>query len=199
MIIHDCLQGSPEWFSLRMGKITGSHFSDVLNKKTGRKTYMYKLIAELGSDAPEETYTNDAMARGTELEPQAREYYEWSSDRKVRTVGFVQLDEWVGVSPDGLVDPDGQIEIKCPNTSTHVSYIDAGRMPTIYIPQVQGNLWVTGRKWCDFISYDPRYKPRPIWIIRVQRDEEYIKNLDKEVKSFIKDMKELQEKIVNPY
>ncbi len=196
MIIHNCEQMSDEWFALRLGKITASHFSDVLNKKTGRKTYMLKLLAERLSGEAQVSYSNGPMERGVEVEHLAREHYEalWGI---VEQIGFVELSDDVGCSPDGFVGYDGIIEIKCPNSSTHLSYIDKNVFPASYKPQVQGNLWVTGRQWCDFISFDPRIKAKPFWKIRIKRDRLYIDDLSDAVKKFIKEMRELEDKIIN--
>lgn len=195
MKIIDCIQGSDEWFAARLGKATASCFSEVLNKKTGRGTYMIKLAAERLTGLPQDSYSNAVMERGKEVEPEARECYEVIYHEKVVQVGFVELNEWIGASPDGLIGDEGLAELKCPNTTTHISYILKDKMPAKYIPQVQGQLWVTGRKWCDFISYDPRLSSRPLWSVRIQRDEEYIRNLEAATNVFVKELKELIAKV----
>ena len=195
MKIHRCEQGSDEWFTVKLGKVSASHFSDVLNQKTGRKTYMYRLLAEKLSGEPQETYSNKAMETGTETEPEARTYYE-ALHGQIEQVGFVELNDDVGGSPDGLVGLDGIIEIKCPYPSTHIRYIDKNKLPANYLPQVQGNLWVTGRKWCDFVSFAPQIKSKPFWMIRVQRDEKYIKVLSLAVETFVSEMKELEKRVI---
>lgn len=183
-------QNSDEWFAVRLGKVTASNFSTVIGKPGVTRTkYMLKLMAEAGTGEREASYKNSAMEWGTETEPLARDYYEQVNDCEVRQVGFVELNSDVGVSPDGLVGEDGLLEIKCPYSSTHVGYIIADKLPATYKAQVQGQLWVTGRKWCDFVSYDPRYKPRPYWFIRVKRDEEYIAELEVKVGKFVDEMK----------
>ena len=195
MKIHRCEQLSDEWFAVKLGKVSASHFSDVLNKSTGRKTYMYRLLAEKLSGEPQETYSNKAMETGTETEPEARTYYE-ALHGQIEQVGFVELNDNVGCSPDGLVGLDGLAEIKCPFPSTHIKYIDRGKLPAEYVSQVQGQLWVTGRKWCDFISFVPQIKSKPFWMIRVQRDEKYINVLSLAVETFIGEMKKLEEKVI---
>lgn len=195
MKIIDCEQGSDEWFAARLGKVTASCFSDVLNKKTGRGTYMIKLAAERLTGLSQDGYSNAVMERGKEIEPEAREYYAETRGQIISQIGFAELSEDVGASPDGLVGDDGQVEIKCPNSTTHISYILKNKMPTKYIPQVQGQLWVTGRQWCDFISYDPRLDKRPFWLIRVKRDEDYIKTLEAATNVFIEELKELIAKV----
>lgn len=193
MKIIDCIQGSPEWHAAKLGVASASNFSKILAKGQGktRKAYMLRLAAEILSSEPQETYSNAAMERGIEIEPQAREYYEGLNGVKVEQVGFCKLDDNIGCSPDGLVGTDGGIEIKCPNTTTHITYILADKLPSEYVAQVQGSLWVTDRKWWDFLSFDPRLKGRPFWSIRVERDEAYINKLAIEVNQFIIELEEL--------
>ena len=190
-------QGSPEWFQIRLGKVTASRFSDVLAKGSGatRKSYMYQIIAERLSVEVQESFTNAAMQRGIELEPEAREHYENKNLQAVEQVGFVVHDDWTGVSPDGFVGDDGLIEIKCPNSTTHIGYIIRNVFPSTYKAQVQGQLWVTGRQWCDFVSYDPRIPQNPMFTVRVERDEEYIKELQTAITIFIAETQMLIKKI----
>ena len=195
-IYKDILQLSPEWVAIRLGKVTGSHFSDVMNKKSGRKTYMFRLLGERFSGESYEAYSNKTMNRGSEVEEQARIEYARRFG-KVKQVGFVAKNDNVGCSPDGLVGDSGIIEIKCPFPSTHCRYICENRLPTTYKPQVQGNLWVTGRQWCDFISFDPRVADRLLWKIRIERDEPYIKELAIQTTMFVAELLELEERIVN--
>lgn len=197
MEIHNCEQGSDEWFALKLGKVSASHFKDVLNKAAGRKLYMYRLLGERLSGETCNSYSNKAMENGIELEPQARNYYESLYGVIIQQVGFVEENDYLGCSPDGLIDADGGVEIKCPYPSTHISYIDNDRLPAVYKPQVQGHLWVTGRKWWDFISYCPQIKARPFWKKRVYRDEKYLNILSIAVEEFICELKELEEQIVN--
>lgn len=191
MEIIDCIQGSDEWFDVKRGIVSASHFKEILNKKTGRGLYMRKVAAERLTGQTEETYTNKIIENGADTEAEARECYEHIYHEKVIQVGFVKLNEWVGCSPDGIISRDGLAEIKCPLGSTHIDYISKDAMPAVYFPQVQGQLWVTGRKWCDFISYNPYFKIRPLWSKRIQRDEEYIKNLESKTLGFIEELKEL--------
>ena len=197
MIIHDIQQCTEEWLKVRLGKVTASRFSDVMAKGAGktRKSYMIQLAAEIMTGEPQNGYSSAAMEWGTEQEPFARQYYETIHDCPVEQVGFIELNEWVGVSPDGLVGADGDVEIKCPNTSTHIATILADKVPTTHKPQIQGQLWVTDRKWCDFISYDPRMKQRPFFCKRVMRDEAYIKELEIQVTMFVTELKEMIEKL----
>ena len=197
MKVYDCQQGSDEWFNVRLGKITASHFSDVMAKGTSktRKDYMIKLATERLTGLPEASYSNAYMEWGIENEPAAREYYETLYGVQVEQVGFAELNEWVGCSPDGLVGKDGLVEIKCPKSTTHVSTILNNKMQTCYTAQVQGQIWVMERKWCDWISFDPRVTSNPLFMVRVQRDEKYIAVLELEVEQFIKELKVMIEKL----
>ena len=193
MEIVDCIQGSEEWFLARVGKVTASRFSDVLAKGQGktRLSYMKRLRAEVLTGLPADTYSNSYMEWGKENEAAARQEYANESGNEIVQVGFVVLNEWVGGSPDGLVGDDGAIEIKCPKSETHLDYIEANEILTGYYAQIQGVLWITGREWCDFVSYDPRVKCAPYFCKRSIRDDLYIKALEFAVKKFIKELKEL--------
>ena len=195
MEIIECVQGSDEWWEARLGFVTASNFHKVLNKKTGRKLYMRKVAAERLTDLPEDSYKNDTMAKGSETEQEARRFYEIANDCQVEQVGFVMRDEDVGGSPDGLLDKDGLIEIKCPLSSTHLEIILSGKMPSLHIPQVQGLLWITNRKWCDFVSYDPRVVSQPMFCVRVERDQDYFIELAGEVGVFVNELKAMIKKM----
>ena len=198
MKIIDCIQSSVQWHELRFGKVTASKFSAVLAKGQGktRKSYMMQLAAEILTGQQQDSYSNSAMEWGTEQEPNARKYYEAVNNCKVEQVGFVERDEWIACSPDGLVGDDGLIEIKCCNSTTYITTILANKMPTTHIPQVQGQLWVCERKYCDFVSYDPRVKDRPFFCKRVYRDETFIKELEVQVVMFVEELKEMIDKLV---
>jgi putative phage-type endonuclease len=180
-------QRSQEWFEQRAGRITASRFADAIamNKKTGkptaaRETYMRTLVAEILSGRPRHSVGSQSMAWGTEAEQFAREAYELETGLVVADAGFTthyQYD-YIGGSPDGLVAADGLIEIKCPHDEqVHIGTWLNG-MPDDHIPQVQGNMMVTGREWCDFISYDPRQaEPYRLYVQRIKRDEDYIGHL----------------------
>ena len=189
-IIIDCPQGSPEWHMLRLGTVTGTGFKQVLNKGKGRGGYMDTLVEELRTLEPRKSYVSEYMEHGTKWEPIARLVYEAVTERTVQQVGFIIKDDFVGVSPDGLVGDDGIIEIKCPKGTTHEKYVDKDRLPPTYRAQVQGLLWVTGRKWVDFMSYHPRPIGGERYMIkRVWRDEVYIKTIQSECDRFVKEMK----------
>lgn len=201
MIIHDVLQRSPEWRKIRCGKIGASDMSAVLAKGRGgaesktRKTLMYRVLAERLSGIPQDTYCNSAIEWGIEHEPYARNLYEVERACDVKQVGFVEWDEFAGCSPDGFVGEDGLIEIKCPNTSTHLSYLLADRMPPEYVIQVQTQLWITERKWVDFVSFDPRIPCKAFWAIRVERDMKKIIQIQDAVMAFNEELRELENRI----
>ena len=201
-IIYDIEQGSDDWLMLRLGKLTASKFADVISKGRGKEpsktrvSYMYQLAAEILVGEPTTFFKNAAMQWGTDCEPAARAAYEIKHDIEVVECAFIEHDEFVGVSPDGLVGIDGLLEIKAPNTVTHLKYYVAGKMPEEYLAQVQGQMWVSGRKWCDFVSYDPRVNSSADYFeIRVERDDDYISKLEEQCRLFIVDLKDLLEKL----
>lgn len=183
-------QGTPEWFAARLGIATASRFKDIMARTPApRNNYMAELVAERLTGEREESYKSSDMQWGNDYEAVARLTYKLNNpDKKVRDCGIFLQDEIdCGASPDGLVDDDGTIEIKCPKTATHIQTLKSGKLPTQYFWQVQGQLWVTGRKWCDFISYDPRLPENASYIcIRVERDEEAIARLAESVEVFMK-------------
>ena len=192
----DIIQGSPEWHAIRLGKVTASRVADVIAKtKTGasasRANYMAELIAERLTGEPAEKFTNIAMQWGTEKEPDARSAYEFRTDATVREIGFVihPTIDASGASPDGLVNDDGLVEIKCPNTATHLDTLLGQEVPAKYITQMQWQMSCTGRKWCDFVSFDPRLpESMSLFVKRVQRDDKRIKELETEVAGFLLEM-----------
>jgi putative phage-type endonuclease len=197
-------QGSQEWFDLRLGKVTASKMADVMSKGTSRQTYMEKLSAERLTGQSGGAFSNTAMEWGTEQEPFARQAYEIEKGYFVEETGFWQYsnkDEELelGASPDGLVDEDGLVEIKCPNSSTHVGWLRDHKVPTKHIKQIQCQLWVTNREWCDFVSYDPRIidPENRLMIIRCQRDDVLIKSMEEETRKFLNELDQLCETIVN--
>jgi putative phage-type endonuclease len=186
-------QGSPEWMALRVGKVTASKITDVMSKPTllGYQNYMADLIAERLTGQKAESYTNAAMQWGVDKEPQARVEYEIKTGSLVEQVAFVDHPtiQMFGCSPDGYVGEDGLIEIKCPNTSTHIDYIRQDKAPTKYVPQMQCQMAVTGRKWCDFVSFDPRLPEKlQLFIVRLDRDDEYISKMESVVQEFLNEV-----------
>lgn len=183
-------QGSPEWFAMRAGKVTASKAADVMSAITtaGYRNYLADLVVERLTGNKTESFTNAAMQWGVDQEPIARAEYEVKTGNLVDQIAFVDHPTIAnfGCSPDGLVGDDGLIEIKCPNTATHIDYVMQDKVPTKYIPQIQCQLAVTGRKWCDFVSFDPRLPDGlQILIVRLERDNKYIEKLEARVVKFL--------------
>jgi putative phage-type endonuclease len=186
-------QGSEEWRKMRCGKVTASRVSDVVAKtKSGpsasRKNYMAELLVERLTGVPNEGFRSKEMDWGKEHEPMARELYEFRRDVLIEQVDFIDhpLIPMAGASPDGLVGADGLTEFKCPNTATHLETILGGSIPKDYADQIQWQMACTGRKWCDFISYDPRMpEEMRLHIQRVYRDDAKIRELEAEIRGFL--------------
>ena len=189
-------QRTEEWFSARMGCVTASRTADVMAKtKSGyaasRANYMAELICERLTCERQGGFSSAAMQWGTETEPQARMAYEIITGATVVETGFVLHPEIAGfgASPDGLIGDDGLIEIKCPNTATHIDTLLADKVPTKYIIQMHVQMLCTGRVWCDFVSFDPRLPiDLHMFIKRVERDNKLAEEIVTEVQSFLADM-----------
>jgi putative phage-type endonuclease len=196
-------QRSPDWFKARLGRVTASRVADVVAKgKAGpsasRTNYMAQLICERLTGVVAETYTSAEMQWGTDQEPYARAAYSAKLGELVEEVGFIDHPtiSGAGASPDGLV-AEGLVEIKCPNTSTALDWILSGKPPAKYITQMQWQMACTGRPWCDFVSYDPRLPENlRLLVIRVDRDEERIKELEQEVQSFLSELDDKVNKLL---
>ena len=196
LMIEKVEQGTPEWFAARLGNVTASRVADVIAKtKSGyaasRDNYMAQLICERMTNTVAESYTNAAMQWGTETEPLARAAYESIADVLVDEVGYVQHPriERAGASPDGLIGLFGLLEIKCPNTATHIDTLITEQVPTKYITQMQWQMVCTGRAWCDFVSFDPRLpNGLQVFVKRVEFDTEYAATLEIEVVKFLAEL-----------
>jgi putative phage-type endonuclease len=189
-------QGTPEWFAARLGNVTASRVADVIAKtKSGysasRENYMAQLICERMTNTVAESYSNAAMAWGTETEPLARAAYESLADVLVDEVGYMPHPsiERAGASPDGLVGVDGLLEIKCPNTATHIDTLISEQVPAKYITQMQWQMACTRRAYCDFVSFDPRLpNGLQLFVKRVEYDAEYAEMLAAEVVKFLAEL-----------
>lgn len=191
-------QGSGEWLRERMGQCTASRFKDVLDftkaGKEGAKRAAYKMecvIARVTGITPQH-FVTDAMQWGTDHEPMARMAYESLTGAMVEATGYIPHPtiKMCGGSPDGLIDDDGGVEFKCPNTSTHIKTMLSGECE--HLPQIQGYLWITGRKWFDFVSYDPRMpQGLRLYVQRINRDEEYILSLSTAVVVFLREVDDM--------
>ncbi|EHK1841966.1 YqaJ viral recombinase family protein [Salmonella enterica] len=191
------LQRSPEWFAARCGKVTASRLYDVMARtKSGyaasRQNYMAELICQRLTGKPEEGFTNAAMMRGTELEPVAREMYALNEfDAVISEVGLIDHPTIAGfaASPDGLVNDDGLIEIKCPNTWTHLQTLKTGVPKRQYLLQMHAQMMCTGRKWCDFVSFDDRLPPELAYFkTRINFDEVLAEEIEQEVVKFLTEL-----------
>lgn len=195
------VQGSPEWFQARLGMVTASKIVDVMSKGRGnaesitRKNYMAQLVAERLSGQASEGFSNAAIEWGNECEPQARATYEVLTDRYVQEVGFIPHPSisMAGASPDGLVGDNGLIEIKCPNTATHIETMRTDKIDRKYALQMQWQMECTGREWCDFVSFDPRLPANAsLHIIRVDRNEELQGEIREAVTKFLDELNALE-------
>jgi len=191
-------QGSPEWFAARLGKVTASRVADVIAKtKNGwgasRANYMAELVAERLTGNVAATYTNAAMNWGTEMEPEARATYEFMTNATVELASFVPHPSIAdtGASPDGYVGAEGLVEFKCPNTATHIETLLSGKVPGKYVTQTMWQMACRPeRKWCDFVSYDPRLPPSmQLFIKKIPRDDETIKQLEADVIDFLNELR----------
>ena len=197
-------QRTPEWFAARCGRVTASRVADVMAKtKTGysasRQNYMGQLVAERLTGSPAKSFSSASMQWGTDTEPLARAAYEIETGVMVDEVGFIPHPAipWSGASPDGLIGPDGLIEIKCPDTDTHIEYLLSGAVPPKYKPQMAFQLMCTGRAWCDFASFDPRMpKDLQLYIVRFTPPEDYCKEVETEVRKFLAEVDETVEKLM---
>ena len=187
------VQGSPEWFAARLGKVTASRVADVIAKTAkgygaSRANYAAELIVERLTGAREEGFKSAAMQWGNDNEPGAREAYEFKSGLWVDQTGFIihpRIKD-AGASPDGLVGEDGMLEIKCPNTATHLDTLSSGKPAGKYVTQMQWQMACAERAWCDFVSYDPRLPDElRLFVVRVERDDAMIESLEAEVIAFL--------------
>jgi putative phage-type endonuclease len=189
-------QGSQEWIMIRCGKVTASRVADIMAKtKSGysasRGNYMAELVCERLTGVPTDTFKSAAMEWGTAQEPHARAAYEAVGGVLVEEVGFVPHSSIpdAGASPDGLVGSVGLIEIKCPNTATHIETLLSGKVPDRYNTQMQWQMACTGRTWCDYVSYDPRMPENMrLFLARVFRDQSAILAMETEVLTFIHEL-----------
>lgn len=182
MEIINCEQGTDEWLYIRRGIATASNFSKIITTagalSKSINEYAFQLASETVTNLQDESYISVDMQRGNDLEPEAREFYQQETLSLVRQVGFMKCG-FYGYSPDGLIGEDGLIEIKCPKQNTHTKYLFNNKLPSEYLAQVQGGLFVSGRKWCDFISYHPNFiEDKKMFKVRVYRDDKFITLLE---------------------
>lgn len=204
MLVDDLIQGTPDWLEMRKGMITGSMVADAVAKlKKGgysqsRENYMFDLAVTRLTGLMPDRYVSRAMEFGTENEPLARAAYEMELDVMVEEVGFAMHPKinWFGSSPDGLVERDGVLEIKCPESATHLSYLMDGVVPEKYLPQMKSHMLCAERQWCDFVSFDPRMPEHlQLFVRRLDRDELMLRDLECEVEKFLAELDALMEQI----
>ena len=190
LVYPDLEQGSEEWLKLRLGVPTTSNFGKIITPK-GKKSaqfegYVNQCIAELITGESEPFYKSDAMQRGNDLEPEAVKYYEHFHKVRAKEVGFITSDDGrIGCSPDRLIGKDGLLEVKCPLQTKHTYNLISGEIDPQYIPQVQGQMFIAHRAWCDWMSY---YPSLPASIVRVEADREYIDLMDELLCEFTEEM-----------
>lgn len=200
-------QGTPEWHAARLGKVTASRISDVMARtKSGwgasRKNYAAQLVAERLTGTAADSYTNASMLWGLETEPEARRAYEFYSDADVAEVGFIDHPDidLSGASPDGLVDDDGMVEIKCPNTATHIETLLSAAIPAKYQTQMLWQMACAERHWCDFVSYDPRLpEEMRLFVKRLERDDEKLKDITACVRDFLAEVAATETELTRLY
>ena len=191
MKIIDCIQGSEKWLLARAGKPTASEFDNLitpLGKPTtgqGRQSYLLKKVAERAMGYPLQTFAGGALEQGSILEGEALPWLEFAKNLKVNRVGFCTTDDGrIGCSPDGLIGEDGGIEIKCPEPHTHLKYLLDGKIPADYVAQVQGSLFVTGRAWWYFLSYNRNF---PALFLKIEPDPAFQAALGAALKTFLEE------------
>lgn len=181
--IFDCVQGEAPWFEARRGVVTASRFSDVLAKGQGitRRKYMLTLAGEAITGEVAESYGNPHMERGKIMEAEAVDLYAFAKDVDPQVVGFMRRGR-AGASPDRLIGEHGMLEVKTKLPALQLDVLDKNKLPSEHVAQVQGQMWIAGREWCDFVSYWPRL---PLFCIRVERDDKYIATLEQAVADFV--------------
>lgn len=191
-IYRDIEQGTPEWFAVRAGIPTASMYATVMaSGKAGgvsktRRTYMLKLAGERLTSEPMDNYSNHHMERGHEHEPLARQAYAFLKDVEPEQVGFIRSGD-TGASPDSMVGDNGLVEIKSKLAHLHLDVLDRDEVPCEHTLQVQGQLWVAEREWCDFVSYCPKLE---LFVKRVYRDEKKIREIANAVDQFNNELNE---------
>ena len=207
MRVVDCEQGTDEWRMARLGKVGASMVADATARtKTGwgasRANLAARLVAERLTGILSESFVNDAMRWGTEKEPEARDFYSFVVGNEVKQVGLVlhpTLDHAVA-SPDGLVGDDGLVEIKCPNTATHIETLMSGNADPRYLKQMQWQMACTGRQWVDWVSYDPRMPDEMrLFVRRVARDAAIISELEKQIREFLSEVEQTCSELIARY
>lgn len=195
MKIYNDPQGSQAWLSVRLGKLTASNAQAIKTNGKGLDTLVLNAVAERLTGKQTNTYTNPDMERGNEIEDDARFSYQLETGLLVEQVGFCELDEYIGASPDGFVD-DGLVEIKCPTPKVFVEYMYTGKVDPKYYAQMQMQMLVTARKWCDYVVYHPDF-PQTTIIKRIDEDADFQEKLNDGLERGVKKIQEVLHEIEN--
>lgn len=189
---YDIEQRSDEWYAIRCGRLTGSDFHTFMgNSETKKNKLLQKACEKITGKIEDDHYISADMQRGIDLEDEAVFLYEMQSGNEVKKVGFIELDEFVGCSPDGLVGDDGMIECKAPKDSVYLKQVIEDKIKPEYYTQIQYNLYVSGRKWCDYIAYNKNFE---LFVKRFERDEPYIEKIKVAINECVQVIKENIEK-----
>ena len=189
---YDIIQRTPEWIEIKRGKMSASNADTILANGKGLETYIYSLMAEYYSKGEKVHYTNADIERGILLEPEAKIEFQFYTGLDIKEVGYVEFNEYILVSPDGLIGDDGLIEIKCPNDSIYFKLLLSNNIKPEYIAQMQMQLYVTDRQYCYFVSYNPNFE-KSLYIKKITRDEEMIEKLKKGLERGTQLIKEIKE------
>jgi predicted phage-related endonuclease len=187
-IIRGIQQGTQEWLDLRTGRVTASRFKDIMTSGKGTEfgatfdSYVFELAIEKITGECVSSYKSEAMQRGNDMEPIAALRYCMESGETIEEITGILVNDDVWISPDRLSGEKGLLEIKCPNTTTHVKYTRGEGVPSAHDAQVQGQLWGAEREWNAFVSYDDRWKLRDYFCFKAYRDEDFIKKLESRIK-----------------
>lgn len=193
-IITDFEQGSDEWFAYKMGKFGASSAATIATAGKGLETLCFEKVAEKLTGKKNSDYKNEAMENGTETEALARSAIEFEYGKLINQVGLIEMNEDVICSPDGLVDDDGLIEIKCPTNRVFAEYLYFQKIDPKYVAQMQMQLLVSGRKWVDYCVFNPNFE-KSFVIVRVERNEEFIKKLRVGLNTGIRRINEILSKV----
>lgn len=193
-IITDLKQGSEEWLAIRLGKFTGTNGQAIATNGKGLETLVFEKVAERMTGKGKPQYTNEDIERGNELEEMARNSYELETAFLVKQVGFIELDEFTGCSPDGLINEDGMVEFKCKNDANYARFLYDQKVDPDHNWQIQFNLMVSGREWCDYVIFNENFT-KTTQIIRINRNETEIAKLKAGLLTGIAQVKAILEKI----
>lgn len=199
-------QRTAEWFEARLGRLTASRVADMMAKTrngwgASRANYAWELAIERLTGEPTLTFCSPAMQWGVDTEDKARAAYQIHALSTVVEVGFIEHPElYAGASPDGLIGEDGMLEIKCPNPATHGETLLNGTIADKYLKQMQFQMACSGRQWCDFVSFDPRFpEPMQLWVKRIERDDKHIAEIEECAAEFLAEVDQMVARLRESY